>query len=71
MLGKFGREFLGWSGIDSRDNWEGIMDTTEYFDYLEPLEELADRRRQNFEFSVGDQVLLKISPTKGVVIARR
>jgi hypothetical protein len=27
----------------------------------------ADVRRQDLEFAVGDQVLLKVSPTKGIV----
>ena len=48
------------------DSREDRSDTAEIVDSSESTKSYADTRRRPLEFEVGDHVLLKVSPTRGV-----
>ena len=67
MLNRGVKELHHWSRSDSRHLGEGGFDTATSSHSSELVEELCDRRRGPLEFKVGDHVLLKVMPKRGVV----
>ncbi|GKF10150.1 hypothetical protein Tco_0048076 [Tanacetum coccineum] len=63
VLGRSWRSSTDWSGIDPRNNEKDRQAENS----LNRQKSYADLKRKPMEFEVGDRVMLKVSPWKGVV----
>nr|GEY91030.1 putative reverse transcriptase domain-containing protein [Tanacetum cinerariifolium] len=66
-MGRSRRESVNWARNCARDHEEDHANQGEVENRTESLKSYADKRRKPLEFNIGDRVLLKVSPWKGVV----
>ncbi|GJQ98152.1 hypothetical protein Tco_0009291 [Tanacetum coccineum] len=67
MLGQGWGSPTDWSGINPRNNGEDRPDQAKDASSTGSTKELRLSERKQMEFEVGDRVMLKVSPWKGVV----
>ncbi|GJS03429.1 hypothetical protein Tco_0319937 [Tanacetum coccineum] len=67
MLGRGWTSVTHWSGLSSRNNREDHPDQAKNATAHDRQKSYADLKRKPMDFRVGDKVMLKFSPWKGVV----
>nr|GEZ72828.1 hypothetical protein [Tanacetum cinerariifolium] len=67
MLGRSWRSSTDWSGIDPRNNRKIVLIKQRIQAAQARQKSYADLNRKPIEFKVGESVMLKVSPWKGVV----